>query len=237
MEQAYEMWKKRKTPEAMGSLLDAADPVIQSAITSYAGGSDLFKGHARRLAAKAFETYDPSKGTKLRTHLMTQLQPLMRVASEHKSSVKVPERVHVDLYKLRGTTQTYFDQHGREPSDKELADLTGMSMRRMQHVRKFARPDIPESGLTFKNEEGEEEVFYPGTQSIDPQRVWIEYVHHDLAPIDQKILEWKTGLYGKEKLGTNEIAKRLGITAGAVSQRSARISERIAEGGSVNTGS
>ena len=236
MEQAYENWSKKKNPEAMGALLDKAEPVINSALTSYAGGNQIFKGQARKLAAGAFETYDPTKETKLRTHLMTQLQPLMRLSTAHKSSVKVPERVHADLYRLRSANQLYFDQHGREPSDKELADITSLSMKRMQHVRKFARPDIPESGLTFKNEEGEEEIFYPGTQNVDPQRVWVEYVHHDLAPVDQKILEWKTGLYGKEKISNNEIAKRLGITAGAVSQRSAKISDKIAEGREVDVG-
>ena len=230
MDEQFEAWKTKPTPDATAKLLEAAEPTINSALTSYAGGNQIFRGHARKLALQAFQTYDPSKGTKLRTHLMTQLQPLGRMHREHSQSVKIPERVSIDLYRIQQENQRLFDDLGREPSDKELADATSLPMKRLLHVRRFARPDIPESGLTFKNEEGAEEVFYPGTEHPDPQRVWAEYVHHDLNPTDQKILEWKTGMYGKAVLPTTEIAKRLGITSGAVSQRAAHISAQIAEG-------
>jgi DNA-directed RNA polymerase specialized sigma subunit len=233
MEEHFDAWSKNQTPENMASLLDAADPVIGSALTSYAGGNQLFRGKARKLAIDAFKSFDPSKGTKLRTHLMVQLQPLSRMHRDHSQSIRIPERISSDLYHVNQANQQLFDKLGREPSDKEIADHTGLSMRRLVHVRKFARPSLPESGLTFTNEEGEEEVFYPGTEKADPQRVWIEYVHHDLSPMDQKILEWKTGLYGKSVLSTMEIARRMGMTPGAVSQRAAKISARIAEGKAV----
>ena len=233
MDEEFEKWKTAPTPENMSALLDKAEPVINSALTSYAGGNQLFRGHARRMAAEAFKTYDPKKNVKLHTHLMTQLQPLTRINREHAQSVKVPERVTLDMYSMRQSNQELFDKLGREPSDKELADHTHLSMRRLQHVRRFARPDIPESGLTMMNEEGEQEIFYPGMQKTDPQRVWTEYVHHDLSPVDQKILEWKTGLYGKEILSNNEIAQRVNLSPGAVSQHSSRILQRIAEGQNV----
>lgn len=236
MEEHYDIWKKKKSPEAMGRLLEAADPVISSALTSYGGGNQSLRGHARLLASQAFTTYDPAKGTKLRTHLMTQLQPLSRMAKEQSQAVHVPERVQADLYRLNQAHQTFRDQHSREPSDKEMADLTSLAPRRIAHIRKLSRTDMPESGMTRINDEGDEEIFYPGTEQADPQRIWVEYVHHDLPPIDQQILEWKTGLYGKPMLSNNDIAKKLGITPGAVSQRSARISNRIAEGQDLSSG-
>lgn len=229
MEDAYELWKKQPTPENMGALLEKASPVIDSAIKSYGGGNPALKSRARRLAIDAFKMYDPKKGTKLSSHLMTRLQPLTRASQEYSSVVRVPERVRMDLYKLRQEEQKHFDEHSREASDKELADRTGLSMRRIAHVRRFQKGEVAESGLT-EMDEGEQAIMYPGVQQVDPQAVWLEYVHHDLPPIDQKILEWKTGYNGKPVLPNNEIAKRLGLSPGAISQRSAKIATRLEEG-------
>jgi DNA-directed RNA polymerase specialized sigma subunit len=82
-------------------------------------------------------------------------------------------------------------------------------------------------GQTATPEEG---VQLPGTESLPASDIWLEYVHHDLDPIDKKILEWKTGMYGKQVLSTNEIARRLNITPSAVSQRAAKIAMKIEAG-------
>lgn len=213
----------------MGNLLDAAEPTIQSALKAYAGGNTALKSRARRIAADAFQTYDPKKGTQLRTHLMTQLQPLQRHAREYSQLVRVPERVSMDLYKLKQEEQKFFDSHGREAADKEMADKTGLSMKRIARVRRYSKGEVAESGLT-ENEDGDQAIMYPGISKVNPEAVWMEYVHHDLAPIDQKILEWKTGYNGKEMLSNNEIARRLNLSAGAVSQRSAKIAAIIESG-------
>lgn len=233
MEDAYAKWKLQPSPTSMGDLLAASDPVINSALTSYAGGNQGLRAKAKKLAVGAFETYDPKKGTKLRTHLMTQLQPLSRIHREHSQLSRVPERVSMELYRLNQATQQFKDTNSREPSDSELSDELGLSSKRLHHVRKFARPDMAESQHVGRTEDGEEEVFYPGTEGVSPQNIWIEYVHHDLGPVDQKILEWKTGIYGKQILSNNEIARRLRLTPGAVSQRSAKISAKIGEGNGI----
>lgn len=225
MEQAYEKWKKEQTPANMGELLTASRPVLDTAIKSYGRGNQALLPSARRLAVDAFKTYDPSKGAKLQTHLMTQLQPLRRKAREAENVVNVPERVSADLYRLDQSNQALTDQLGREPSDRELADHTGLSMKRIGHVRTFQGTETAESQLV----DPEGGVFYPGTEQPDPDRILIEYVHHDLDPVDQKILEWSTGLYGKDQLQKQEIANRLGLSPGAVSQRAAKIAKRLAE--------
>lgn len=230
LDQHWEDYSKAKTPANLNNMLNEARPVLDSAITSYGGGNKNLYGHAKILAAKAIDSYDPSRGAKLQTHLMVQLQPLSRLHAEASASVKIPERVRADLYRVNQETQNLVDDLGREPSDQELADRTGMSLRRIGHVRKFARSEVSESGLTSTTEEGDEEIFYPGVQTNKPLDVWIEYVHHDLSPIDQKIFEWKYGYNNQRQLSTTEVAKRLGLSPGAISQRAAKISARINEG-------
>jgi DNA-directed RNA polymerase specialized sigma subunit len=226
---AYKTWLQKPSPSNMASLLDASEPVLQSAITSYAGGNQAMMTQAKKLAAGAFQTYDPRKGTQLHSHLMTQLQPLQRITRERTQAVKIPERVSMDLYRLHQAEQSLSDSRGREASDIELADHMGTSLKRIRHLRKYNKSETAESGLMARDEEGDTEVFYPGVNKIDPEKTWVEYIYYDSDPVDQKILEWKTGYNGKQQIGTNEIAKRLKLSPGAVSQRSARLANKLAE--------
>jgi len=228
MEQAYEKWRKAPTQENMAALLDAADPVVDSALSAYARGDKALKSRARILAAGAFKTYDPQKGTKLRTHVMTQLQPLSRAHRERTAVVRTPERVAADSYRLSQAQQEFADRHGREPSTAELADASNLSLKRIAHVRGFKGP-LAESSLT-EMEEDSPATFYPGVHKEDPRKIWQEYVYHDLDPINQQILERKAGMHGKPALSNNEIAAKLGVTPGAVSQRSAAIAAKLAQG-------
>lgn len=229
LDSAYAAWKTKPTPDNMANLLDASSPVLNNAITSYAGGNKAMTAQAKKLAAGAFQTYDPSKGTQLHSHVMTQLQPLQRITRERTQAVRIPERVSVDLYKLHQAEREVQDSRGREASDVELADHSGMSLKRIRHLRKFNKVETSESGLLGHDEEGDSEIYYPGVNKVNPEKVYIEYLYYDSDPIDQKILEWKTGYNGKQVLGTNEIAKRLRLSPGAVSQRSARLSQKMAD--------
>jgi DNA-directed RNA polymerase specialized sigma subunit len=228
LDQAYAAWKTKPTPENMAGALEAADPIIRNALTSYAGGNEAFHTQAKKLAAQGFKTYDPRLGAKLHSHLMNQLQPLRRVTQRRTNVVHVPERVQSDLYHMRQAQQSYVDRFGRDAADSELSEQMGVPSSRLRHLRKFMRQESSESGLQTGGEEGME-PFYPGSAQASPEDVWMEYVHHDAAPIDQKILEWKTGFNGKEIIPTLEIAKRLRISPSAVSQRAARLAKRMNE--------
>jgi DNA-directed RNA polymerase specialized sigma subunit len=223
MDAEFEAWKAKPSPERMGEFLDKAQPVVNAAIRSYGQGNKALESRARLLIADAAHKFDPERGVKLKTYLMTQLQPLTRYAKEYNHAARVPERVNTDLFTVNQSHQEYYDRFGREPSDKELADITGLSMRRIAHVRKFSKPEMGES--TLVDDEGA--IMYPGTEEADPDKILLEYVHNDLDPVDQKIMEWRTGLYGKKQVSNNEIAKRLKLSAGAVSQRAAKIAARV----------
>ena len=54
-------------------------------------------------------------------------------------------------------------------------------------------------------------------------------VYYDLDDTNQSIMEYTLGLHGAPVLENREIANRLGITAGAVSQRKAKIQAMLDE--------
>ncbi len=224
---AYETWQQRQDPTNMRALLKAADPVIGRAITQYAGGDKAMRARAKRLAVQAFRNYDPKHETKLKTHLMIRLRPLQREYTRRTSPLAVPERVQLDQLRLRTAEQALTETYGREPSDDEIAEYMGLSKRRIAHVRSYAKGVLAESQM--RNAEGELQL--PGSEQVTSSDIWVEYVHHDLDPKDKKIMEWKTGYGGHDVLSTNEIAKRLRISPSAVSQRAAKIAQRLEAGG------
>jgi DNA-directed RNA polymerase sigma subunit (sigma70/sigma32) len=223
LDDAYGRWDlNKRTPQATGELLREADPVIRKALTSYAGGEKTLHSRARSLAIGAFESFDPNRGVKLQSHLLTQLQPLRRAHAKRFAVVRTPERVMADKFNLERTENEFRDNNGREAADDELADKTGLSRKRIAHIRALSKGVVPES--QFMAPRGEDEGGdLPGMGGPTADDIWIDYVYHDLSPVDKQILEWKTGLHGKAMLSNNEIARRLRITPGAVTQRATKI--------------
>ena len=219
LEDAYKSWHTNQRPEQLTQLLDTARPIIDRALSAYAGGNKALTGRAKRLAIDAFKSFDPNKGAKLRTHLYIRLQPLQRVYTKRTSPLGIPERVQLDLLRLQQTERSMREELNRDPADDELSERLNLSKRRIAHIRAFSKGVLSEGQL--KSPEGE--PMQLGTAQHTPDDIWVEYVHHDLSPVDKKIFEWKTGIYGKKVLTTNEIARRLKITPSAVSQRAMRI--------------
>lgn len=218
----YSAWKADPNPRTAGALVQALDPVLNSAVRTYGGGSPspTLRSRAKLLALEAAGRYDPARA-KLRTHLMVHLQGLRRYAAREQQIVGVPERVALDLHRVRTSAGELADRLGRDPTDRELADHTGLSVKRIGYVRQ-ARGALAEGQLTREGESGEE-VFQPAVVQNHNDRGWTDLVYHDSSPTDQLILEHSLGLHGKKVLPKQQIARKLGLSPGAVSQRAARI--------------
>lgn len=219
--EAFNSWKTKPTPAANGAVLKVVRPVIDSAIKSYGGGSEspLLLSRARRMVLDALPTYDPAKGP-LKVHLDNQLRGLRRVSAQQNQIINIPEQVQLDQHHLFEAENRLRDWLGRDPTDDELADETGLSFKRLAYVRK-AQGGMPEGALEQVSGDGDD-LLSPAVVSTDDD-AWVSFVHGSLAPQDRLILEWSLGLNGKKRLPSVEIARKLGVTPAAISQRKARI--------------
>ena len=112
-----------------------------------------------------------------------------------------------------------------------LSHMTGLAPRRIAYIRKFPTHAVSESGLLAGSRD--EDPSLPGVQRVNPEDVWMEYVYHDMDKLNRQILEWRTGLHGREQISNNEIARRLNISPSAVTQRWGRIAQKLDEGAEV----
>lgn len=224
---AYRAWKTSNTPQSRGELLRAVSPVLQTAMYSYGNGEHpALKARAKLLALEAFGTYDPSKGA-LKTHLLSQLQRLRRISAQQQQAIRVPERIVSERAHLSEIEKQLQDELGREPDLLELADRTGLSAKRIEYIRKAHKPIIAGSLTDETGETYSPASSIPGAPS--PQDAWIELVYHDLGPVDRRILDHTLGLHGAKQLPAGEIARRLGVSPAAVSQRRAKIQALLDE--------
>lgn len=224
-QQPFEAWKAEPTPQTSGAVLRALQPAIDQGIRAYAGKSvgPTTKSHARKITLQALKTYDPAKAA-LGTHVINHLKGLRRIQRQQAHILRTPERVMLDRGRLEDSRVDLEDRLGREPSTQELADYTGLSPKRIEYVRKFRSP-VSEGLFSARSVGGEMSGFAPAvSQQSD---VWLRAVYTDLNPTNQKILEWSAGLFGQPVLSNKEIARRLRLTPGAISQRKAIIQQQI----------
>ena len=223
----YSQWQSGPTPKVRADLLAALQPDIESAVRRQVGDANpLAVSRGRRMALDALGTYDPNKG-KLRTHLHNSLKGMRRVASQQGQVLSVPQRVLQERYALDRAQKELEHTLGREPTDAELMNHTGISAQRLGRLRGF-NPAVAEGTL---------ELAMPGSSigssvpGVDRRRqVWQEIIYDDLDPYHKKVMELTLGLNGRGRpMANQDIARIMRRSPGAISQAKARIQARLDE--------
>ena len=217
-------WQKNPTPEDTSEILHQLQPPIKSAMTSYAPGMDKqLSIKAATLALDAMKTYNPDKGADPTTHAFHNLKRLSRLSADRNSIIPQPEGARLETQRLMDLAARFEDERGREPSFGELADMTGLNTKR---VAKLMNGNTVINDTSSLSEESKESTF---TQKDLTDEDYFEYVYSSVGPIDQKIMEWTSGMHGRPQLSNGEIATKLGISAAAVSQRKNKIMQMMSD--------
>lgn len=226
LDTAYQAWRSKPDKQTTAGVIKALAPVIDKALTTYGfQGNANARTMAQLHAASVLPRYDPSKA-KLNTFMTNELRRLQRIVPQQTSPLPVPEGAALDLRTLKAHEAELTALRGREPTTAELTDSTGLSEKRIEYIR--SRYDIPQVGeQSFVDDEGYTSL--PGTLRRD-ESVWVDAVYDEVDDIDKKILDWSLGRAGAPVLEKTEMARRLGITPAAVTQRSIRLANKLQEG-------
>ena len=223
----YEAWDKDRSPKTLTPLIRALEPSIRSSMSLHGFRDDknvewAMKNH---LIDQIQNRYDPKKGTNIKTFTYETMKRVPRVAASQKYGIHVPEGADFDMRRIRGTEQDLLDKLGRDPTTSELSDIVGLSSSRIDKVKeRYGRAQIPES-VSIQNSQGEEHEDLEEIQ--DPaMKLWVEYTVDSLTKRDRLIYEYLTR---KKPLSKVEIAKKLGISPAAVTQRAAKIVGKLNE--------
>lgn len=221
----YEKWQLFKDSDSLYEVTKSLRPTIDSVVASLGGtGNPQVAAKARVIAAKAIQTYDPSAGATLPTWVSQQLRQLTRDIRKSNSMVHVPDGVQLDGYTLYRAEREFEDEHGREPTVEELADISHLSVKRIKDVRQKMRPVVTDAGT-----ESEDGSSLLSVENSDYTQDALDYVYAESDRNDRKILEYTVGYGGASPLDTNQIMQKLKLTPVQLSRRKARLSMRINE--------
>lgn len=217
-------WQQKETPEDTAKILASLKPTIDSAIHSYAPDSGTTLNiKAAKLALDAMRKFDAKAGTAPSTYAFHNLKRLSRLSASSLNIMEPSETARVQQSALKAAAERFMDKYDREPSIQELSDLTGLPKKRID-VLNGINTVLSESS-TLTTDTGRDTWKNSGLSDTD----YLEYVYSGSSPIDQKIIEWSSGLHSKKTRSNNDIAKALKISAAAVSQRKQNIQKQIAE--------
>lgn len=197
----WKQWMATKDEEKLNQLFDSFQPLIHDATNKFRYApipTEAIDLEAKRLFHRGLQTYDPTKGAKLNTHLFNQMKPLYRYVAKNQNISYIPEvRVRqIGTYKF--TLQELREKLGRQPNASEVADSMGVDIGEITRLQKELRhQDI--TGL-----EDFEGYFISPSKKLNA----LYYVYNDLGPKQKLVFEHLTGLTGKEKLGTSSAIAR-----------------------------
>ena len=217
-------WKTDGNQADASKILKYLNPTIHSAMNTYAAGAEgKLKIRAASLALDAIRDYDPARGVSPQTFVFHNLKRLSRINADRVNIVRIPEEQRLQYKLLVDAEARFEDDHGREPSTAELADITGLTEKRIDTIK--SNNAVINESAALNQETGDSTFGVSGMSDMD----YLSYVYAGSGPTDQKIIEWTSGLHGKPVLSTNDIASKLNISPAAVSQRRAKLLNRLSD--------
>lgn len=223
--QLINMWKTTKDKQYTGQILQYLKPTINSALKSFGGSQQQhLKIQAAKLALASLQTFDPAKNIQPSTHVFHNLQRLNRIRRDRQNIIHIPQTALYQQQMIAAKQSQLQDQLGREPSIQQLSDFIGMSAQRINKIKNKQLNTINQSSAISQTTG--QSTF---SKKVQTDKDYLQYTYKSLGPIQQKILQWSTGMYNKPILSNQQIAAKLQITPGAVSQRKARIQQVLSQ--------
>jgi RNA polymerase primary sigma factor len=185
---------------------------------------------------KAVERYNPSRGTKFSTYAAWWIkQHIRRAVSNQLRTVRLPVHAQEKLMRIQRIAEQLRAILGRDPSDSEIADQTGLPARKVTRLREAAVRPLSLDELRGDDDSrslaetvADETVRHPGeTFEANSDMDVVRGLLAELEPREQAILRGRFGLDGDGERTLGEIGGQIGITREYVRQLQNRALKKL----------
>lgn len=224
--------------QARGHLMGTFEDYMHMAVNKYQG--DVYPGEAQRYVRdtiyRSFDRYDPAYGARLSTYVHDQLFPrnlaggsvVQRLVAQHKNYKGTTMDNYAQFALYRQARKSFSEEHGRTPSNQELADRTGIPVAKIVKMRHDGADEYDTNRVI------NDDLLTPDRSLNERDAIMTAYASSD--PADQKILEHHFPEFlGGEAIpnqfigrGSGKwIAGKLGLKEYEISRRRTRIGNKI----------
>src|SRR6266516_7439791 len=177
---------------------------------------------------RAVQRYDWRRGHRFSTHATWWIrQAISRAVADKGRTIRLPVYVNTALNRIRRERQRLLQELGREPTEEELAEATGLDPIRMVELQ--AAPGAPVSLELPVGEDDEQELgdVLADTESASPEDIATTQTLKDevqrvlesvLTPRERLVLQLRFGLGNGQAHPLEQVGRELGITRERVRQ-------------------
>lgn len=200
----YNKYKESGSVKDRTKLLKALQGTLWTKHKMLAGSlpDSALKAEIAIHAIKGIDTYDPSKGTKLNTHVFNYIAQASRLNYTYQNTVRMSEDKQQGKFKFYDKAfKDLSSELNREPTNMELSTRLGWSEKEVVDMRDNLFQDSIESKLSYGLE----------ASKFSDDKTKLEYIKSKLDPIELTLFNDKTSgmnqvdLVKKHGLDTNKL--------------------------------